>query len=141
MEAVPATSEVTARRTALKAYAAPLVAGDGTIVGDGLEAGRPATPSEIGWHRPPSDEELPIGLTRCETCGAAAGEYLALSGEGSGDMTPRIVQVHCRCENHNRCAWCEQGLDDWRLSAYFWDESKASVCYVAAYCGLGHRCS
>jgi hypothetical protein len=76
----------------------------------------------------------------CETCGDAQGESLALRGEGTGDPTPRVLTVHCRCTNHNRCAGCGDTLHERRLSAWQWDETARSARYVAAYLGLGHRC-
>jgi hypothetical protein len=73
-------------------------------------------------------------------CERLKGDYLALAGEGDGDMRPRVIRVYCRCENHNRCARCGETLAEWRLSAYHWDEAQAKVRYVAAYCALSHRC-
>ena len=55
-------------------------------------------------------------------------------------MTPRVVRIHCRCENHNRCAACCEPLADTRLSAYGYDEARGSVYYLAAYAALSHRC-
>jgi len=74
-------------------------------------------------------------------CDRPRGEYLALRGQGDDDQRPRVIDVHCHCDNHNRCAGCGGPLAEHRLSAYFWDEDRASVCYVAAYCGLSHRCA
>ena len=84
---------------------------------------------------------IPRGLRRCCECGLFRGDYLALDGEGNGDPTPRVVSIHCRCENHNRCARCGSLLSDRRLSAYFFDEPSLSVRYVAAHAALGHRCA
>jgi len=68
------------------------------------------------------------------------GEYLALRGEGNGDRTPRVIEIHCRCDNHNRCARCGNALARYRLSAYYWDDVEDKPMYVAAYAAFNHRC-
>jgi hypothetical protein len=138
-EPVPQTEEVAVRRIHLHAYAERLNTG-GYLVGDGLEGGRPATREEIHRLSPPLADGIPGGLTRCPTCRWLAGDYLALHGEGDGDLTPRVIRVHCRCENHNRCAGCGETLADWRLSAYHYDETNRRVWYIAAYSAFSHRC-
>jgi hypothetical protein len=136
---LPRSPEMAARRAHLRAYA-DRDAGPRYLVGDGLEAGRPATREDLvrligldGVHPNP-------GLVRCPTCGELAGDYLATNGEGNGDQTPRVIRVYCQCENHNRCARCGEPLAERRLSAYHFVEETGSVCYVAAYCAFSHRC-
>jgi len=136
---VPETEEVAARRLALQAYTERSRPG-GFLVGDGLEGGRRATPADIDRLSGLGATGVPKGLTRCTTCGSFTGDYLALHGEGDGDRRPRVIRVHCRCENHHRCAGCGEALADWRLSAYHYDETDRSVWYVAAYVAFGHRC-
>ena len=135
------STDLARRRFALHTYAKRLSAGSGYTVGDGLEGGRVATPAEVHRHREAPAGGIPAGLTRCGRCKALAGEYLALEGEGNGDMTPRVVQVHCQCENHNRCAGCDKPLAARRLSSYAYDEVKRSVTYYAAYMAFGHKCN
>lgn len=137
-EEPPATPELVARQAALRAWAYAQIH-EGWVVGDGLEAGRPATREDRIALTRHEDDPHP-GLTRCRTCGELTGDYLATHGEGDGDQRPRVIRVHCHCENHNRCARCGEPLDDRRLSAYYYDEERGSVYYVAAYCGLSHRC-
>ena len=139
VEPIPQTEEVAARRVCLRAYAARLTPG-GYQVGDGLEGGRPAAPADIDRLSRHEADGVPTGLTRCVTCRWFSGDYLALSGEGDGDLTPRVIRVHCSCENHNRCAGCGQTLADWRLSAYHYDEANGLVRYVAAYSAFSHCC-
>jgi hypothetical protein len=139
IESFPPTEEVESRRRDLRAHADRLMPG-GYIVGDGLEGGRHATPEEIDRLTPDERDGVPCGLTRCTTCGWFAGECLALNGEGDGDLTPRVIRVHCLCENHNRCAGCGESLAKWRLSAYHFDESEGGVRYAAAYMAFSHRC-
>jgi hypothetical protein len=136
---LPRTPEIAARRARLRAYA-DADNGPRYIVGDGLEAGRIAILDDIFRLASLESEDPHRGLTRCPTCGELAGDYLATQGEGNGDLTRRVIRVHCRCENHNRCAWCGEQLAERRLSAYHFVEETGSVCYVAAYCAFSHRC-
>lgn len=139
IEPVPQTEEVAVRRLDLHAHAERLNPG-GYQVGDGLEGGRLASPADIVRLSRQQPDGIPTGLSRCTACRWFTGDYLALTGEGDGDLTPRVIHVHCRCENHNRCAGCGQTLADWRLSAYHYDEADRSVRYVAAYSAFSHRC-
>ncbi len=134
---IPETDEQERRRSALRAYAVEWP-GDGYIVGDGLEGGRLATIEDISRLSGSGSNGLPPGLSACHACGRARGEYLAVRGEGNGDLRPRVVDVHCACDNHNRCAGCGEPLAGARLSAYAWHGG--SVRYFAAYMGLSHRC-
>lgn len=138
-EPIAETAELIARRARLVAFAAGLTPA-GYLIGDGLEGGHPASPEEIDRLSGRAADGVPIGLNRCATCIGFRGDYLALAGEGNGDMTPRVVRVHCRCENHNHCAACLEPLADTRLSAYDYDEADGSVYYLAAYAALSHRC-
>jgi hypothetical protein len=136
---LPRTAPMAARRTALRAYA-DAVKGPGYIVGDGLEGGRPATHEDLSRLTGVAGGDPHPGLARCARCHDLAGDYLATTGQGNGDPTPRVIRVHCRCENHNRCARCGEPLADRRLSAYHFIESTGTVCYVAAYSAFSHRC-
>jgi len=139
-EPIPASDELAARRQSLEWYGERHKL-QGYIVGDGLEAGRYATPADMDRYLIGPPDGAPKGLSRCPTCNLLAGEYVAFRGEGNGDETPRVIQVHCLCENHNRCAGCGRPLATRRLSSYSYDEDKKSVIYYAAYMGLGHRCA
>ena len=137
------TAEVRARRARLVAFRESLHP-EGYLVGDGLEGGRPATAEDItrlsvsvpgSFGRP-----MPAGLRRCRTCRLLAGDFLAVHGEGNGDRTPRVIPIHCRCDNHNRCARCGEPLARRRLSAYEYDEVEEKAMYLAAYAAFNHRC-
>ena len=138
-DSLPRTPEIAARRARLRAYKdeddSPRY-----IVGDGLEGGRPAILNDIFRLASLEGEDPHRGLAPCPTCGELAGDYLATQGEGNGDLTRRVIRVFCRCENHNRCARCGEPLAERRLSAYHFVAETGSVCYVAAYRGLSHRC-
>jgi hypothetical protein len=139
-ESVPETGEVMVRRDRLERYAKRLRPSTGCLVGDGLEDGQPAAAPDIERLSGQEADGAPKGLSRCGRCRCLAGDYLALKGEGNGNLTPRVIRVHCRCDNHNRCAGCGQTLADRRLSAYYYDERARSVRYVAAYVAFNHRC-
>ncbi len=133
------TPELRARWADLQAFARRHP-GRGYLVGDGLERGHRATPEDVKRLSGAGEDGIPGGLQRCDGCGDFRGDYLAVRGEGNGDMTPRVVPVHCRCDNHNRCARCGGTLAEWRLSAYHFAEADRAVRYAAAYMALGHRC-
>jgi hypothetical protein len=139
IEPVPQTDEVAARRLDLHAHAERLSPKSGYLVGDGLQGGRPAARADIDRLSGQEADGVPKGLSRCTTCRLFAGDYLALNGAGD-HRTPRVLQVHCRCENHNRCAGCGETLADRRLSAYQYDEANRQVGYLAAYSAFSHRC-
>jgi hypothetical protein len=139
-EPIPDTPELSARHERLEAFVKSLHP-SGYLVGDGLEGGRPATREDLARLPGRDAHGIPIGLDRCATCGGLRGDYLATTGEGNGDMAPRVIRVHCACENHNRCARCGEPLAGSRLSAYEFNEADGKVWYAAAYVGLGHRCA
>jgi len=146
---LPEAAGLAARRDALRAHARRWQ-GTGHIVGDGLEGGRPATPADVARLAGPAIEGVPRGLRRCPTCGELRGERLRdeklrverLRGAGTTgeDERPEVVDIFCRCANHNRCAGCGGPLAEHRLSAWHWDEADSRAWYLAAYCALGHRC-
>ncbi|MGD0018149.1 MAG: hypothetical protein ABSD62_02750 [Candidatus Limnocylindrales bacterium] len=138
-ERLPETPELLARRESLRRFRQASDA-TGYIVGDGLERGELASDADRERLSGTSAQGTPAGLSRCRECHCLRGDYLALDGQGNGDMRPRVIRVHCPCENHNRCAGCGETLADHRLSAYFWDEAQRKVWYVAAYSALGHDC-
>ena len=139
-ETIPLTEELRGRQGRLESFIDRVAARDGYLVGDGLEGGRRATTADVQRLSGPGACGATPGLARCAACGQLRGEFLAVAGEGNGDLTPRVLDVHCRCQNHNRCAGCGGPLADGRLSAYEYDEAGGQVIYRAAYAGLGHRC-
>lgn len=139
-EPVPETGELAARRRALDAFVQEVGKAGGYLAGDGLEGGRRATPADVARLSRLGRDGVPAGLVRCDACGFHRGEWLAVKGEGNGDETPRVVEVHCRCQNHNRCARCGGPLAAGRLSAYESDPRAGTLLYRAAYACLGHAC-
>lgn len=139
-EALPATAELSHRRAHLAVFV-ETHQGKGYIVGDGLEGGRPAGPQDIERLAVAAPDAVPPGLRRCATCGRFAGDYLAVKAEGNGDPSPRVIEVLCRCSNHNHCAACDEPLASDRLSAYSYDEEERKAWYLAAYAAFSHRCA
>jgi hypothetical protein len=137
---LPRTPDLTTRRASLRTWA-DAQTGPGYIVGDGLEGGRRATYEDLTRLVGLDGKDPYPGLARCVDCGDLAGDFLATDGEGNGDLSPRVIRVHCLCENHNRCARCGSPLAERRLSAYHFVEDTGRPCYVAAYCAFSHRCT
>lgn len=147
---LPETAELAARCDALRAFVRRCTR-RGHLVGDGLEGGRPATPADVARLAGPAVDGLPRGLRRCPACGDLSGERLRIEGPrverlhgapvGDEDRRPEVVEIHCRCDNHNRCAGCGGPLAEHRLSAWHWDEADGRAYYLAAYGGLSHRCA
>ncbi len=136
---LPESPDLARRHAALVAYVTRNGA-TGHLVGDGLEGGTPATLEDVARLSGTGPDGLPPGLRRCGSCGQPRGEHLSMRGLDYDERNPRVVPVHCQCDNHNRCAGCGRPLADQRLSAWYWDEERAGAWYVAAYCGLSHRC-
>lgn len=139
-EPVADTPELVGRKASLRIFCERIAPQGGFLVGDGLEGGRHATPADVMRLGGRDGSGIPAGLLRCADCSGLRGEHLAVKGEGNGDMTPRVVDVYCRCQNHNRCARCGGPLTAGRLSAYEYDEVLGELMYRAAYSGLAHRC-
>ena len=136
---LPDSSDLARRHAQLIAYA-ERHRGDGYLVGDGLEGGTPATLEDVARLSGTGPDGLPRGLRRCGSCRQPRGEHLSRRGLDYDERNPRVVQVWCQCDNHNRCAGCRGTLHDQRLSSWYWDEERAGAWYVAAYCGLSHQC-
>ena len=137
---IPETAELAARRARLAAYRESLTP-HGFLVGDGLGGGRPATRDDISRLSGRNKRGIPVGLTRCGTCGGYAGDYLDTRGDGHGHARPGVIRVHCKCENHNRCARCGEPLADSRLSSYEFNPADGKAWYAPAFMGLSHRCA
>jgi len=140
-EALSWPADLQGRRNALASFADRVSIKCGHLVGDGLEAGRYAHIGDSERFLLGPMDGIPKGMHPCGRCGERAGEFLVTRGEGNGDQKPRVIPVHCRCENHNRCAFCGGPLYSRRLSAYYWDDDLWRVTYVAAYNGLNHHCT
>ena len=93
------TPDLRARRARLARFAAAGNRG-GYLLGDATHGGRAATPDDLEALAGPHMGGVPKGLERCRVCAEWRGECLDPRAPGM------VVPVHCRCENHNRCAAC-----------------------------------
>jgi len=106
------------------------------LIGDPAKGGREATPAELhglaGWQ----GAGVPVGLIQCADCGGWRGECLDRDPQFQG----KIMRVHCRCQNHNRCARCGQTFCRFRLNANHYDARLDLVVHVPGFCAMTHEC-
>ena len=109
----------------------------GYMSGDLSKGGHRATPEEARRLEGRNRHGIPHGLTQCPACREWGGTCLDPSPQFAG----LIMRVHCRCENHNRCARCGLNLYTARLNANYYDVHDGTIWHVPGYCGLGHKCA
>lgn len=109
----------------------------GAIFGDLTKGGRPATPDELRTLHGVQDDGTPNGLSRCGRCHDWSGICLDPSEAFAG----QVMRVHCRCDNHNRCARCGELLAGRRLNANFWDPADRAIWHVPGFEAFGHQCA
>jgi hypothetical protein len=130
------TADLRARQTALIQIVENCREKGRYITGDLSKGGRTATPEEARRLEGKDRLGVPRGLTQCPACREWRGNCLDPSPQFAG----LIMRVHCRCENHNRCARCGLQLYTARLNANFYDVQDGMIRHVPGYCGLGHKC-
>jgi hypothetical protein len=130
------TSELGARQQRLDLIVAAGRRGT-YLFGNLAKGGHTATPEELRRLEGTQPVGTPRGLQRCEQCLDWRGECLDSNPEFAGMVMP----VHCRCDNHNRCARCGAPLYDRRLNANFYDPRDGGIWHVPGFCALGHRCA
>jgi hypothetical protein len=130
------TPDLVARFFRLERFAKRFWPKDGYLFGDVTKGGRSATPRERRGLAGVQAGGVPRGLVRCSACREWHGECLDPSPEFEG----QIMQVHCRCENYNRCARCGKILYERRLNANYFSETDGRIWHVPGFCGLKHRC-
>ena len=94
------------------------------FVADRAANGPEATPDELHRSRGTSCDGLPVGLAPCPACAEARGECL----DANPDFPGRVMQVHCRCDDGNRCARCGERLHERNSSMA--DELLARHCHT-----------
>lgn len=110
--------------------------GPETVFGDLSKGGRPATAKEKKRLAGTRANGVPKGLTQCSTCHEWRGEALDPGTEFAGQM----MQVHCVCDNHNRCARCGKHLAHHRLNANYFRETDGQIWHTPGFLALRHRC-
>jgi hypothetical protein len=109
---------------------------DGGVFGDLTKGGRPATADDLARLGGLQSDGTPKGLHRCGVCGDWAGTCLDPSEVFAG----QVMTVHCRCDNHNRCARCGGLLHERRLNANYYNPQNRSIWHVPGFVAFGHRC-
>jgi hypothetical protein len=104
--------------------------------GDLTKGGRPATAEERHRLGGTNGEGVPRGLTQCADCRGWRGVCL----DPSPNFAGMLMRIHCRCENHNRCARCGTLLYGARLNANYYNPQDNGIWHVPGFCGLSHRC-
>lgn len=131
------TDELVERQARLDAIVADGRSKGTYIFGNLAKGGRRASAGELERLRGADAGGTPRGLARCRQCLEWRGACLDPNEEFAGMLMP----VHCRCENHNRCARCGGRLYDRRLNANFYDPHDRGIWHVPGFCGLSHRCA
>jgi hypothetical protein len=128
----PATADLQERQRRLDSSVVKM----GYALGDLTKGGREATADDVARLAGAGPEGAPLGLERCPVCSEWRGTCL--------DPSPRffckVMAVHCRCANDNRCAACSQPLYKHKLNANYYNPRDGQIWHVPAFCGLSHEC-
>ena len=131
------SDELRVRREQLDALVEGFRSRGGFLLGDLTKGGCAATADELRRLEGVNEDGVPVGLKRCLRCREWRGTCLDPSEQFRG----QIMQVHCRCQNHNRCARCGQHLYRRRLNANFYEPADGQIWHVPGFSGLNHRCA
>ena len=115
------------------------------LLTDFTKGAREATPEErIELSGPnPLYEGVPKGLVKCTVCSQFKGICLYKDAA----LPNQVVNVHCQCDNHNRCAYCSSLLGEHKLSANRYNEEENAIYHTTGGCGVpefsdtAHSCS
>jgi hypothetical protein len=130
------TAELQARQCHLDAIAEAHRRKGGYIFGDLTKGGRDATADDVGRLAGTGLEGRPRGLARCPTCGDWRGRCL----DPSPNFVCKVMTVHCRCQNDNRCVACGGFLDQRKLNANYYNPRDGQIWHVPGFSGFKHRC-
>jgi len=128
----PDTVDLQARQRRLDASVLKI----GYGFGDLTKGGREASADDVAHLAGAGPEGVPRGLERCPVCREWRGDCLDPSPQFFG----KVMTVHCRCANYNRCAACDQPLYEHKLNANYYNPRDRQIWHVPAFCGLGHQC-
>jgi hypothetical protein len=136
-EPFPDTDELAVHQEMLRRFAQQLNSSHGSennfVVGDPGKGGRSLEPGEEASLQGVQENGVPMGLSRCPTCGEFIGECIA-------PQSDLVVPVHCRCQNDNLCAGCLTPLHERKLNANFYSESDNCIWHVPGYVAFHHQC-
>ena len=108
----------------------------GYIFGDLTKGGHEASADDVARLAGAGPEGMPRGLERCLACGEWRGSYL----DPSPKFFCKVMTVHCRCANDNRCAACGQLLYERKLNANYYNPRDRQIWHVPGFSGFSHRC-
>jgi hypothetical protein len=106
------------------------------LLGDLTKGGREATVDEVGRLAGAGPEGRPRGLERCPACGEWRGRCL----DPSPTFLGKVMTLHCRCQNDNRCAACAGFLYARKLNANYFNPGDGQIWHVPGFSGFRHRC-
>lgn len=129
------TPDLMARRARLARYIAAKQQ-TGYLHGDLTKGGRPATPAELRELAGFQPDGVPVGLERCPTC----FEYRGMCLDPNPEFKGMVMDVHCRCQNFNRCARCRELLAERKLNANQYNEQDGMIWHLPGFSGFNHRC-
>ena len=101
------------------------------------KGGRAASADEMARLAGTGPEGVPRGLDCCPTC----GEWRGMCLDPSPRWVGKVMTVHCRCANDNRCAACGRLLYERKLNANLYDPRDGQIWHVPGFCCERHRCS
>lgn len=111
--------------------------GPGCMFGDLSKGGRAATPEELLNLRGRQVNGAPIGLTKCPNCGEWRGQCL----DPSPIFKDLIMEVHCLCDNKNRCAACGELLAERKLNGNRYSPTDDGIWHWPGFMAFSHRCN
>ncbi len=109
---------------------------DGQILGDLSKGGRKPTPEEAEELRGLQKNGVPKGLLPCPRCGEWRGECL----DSILDFGELVVQVHCVCQNDNRCAGCGELLAERKLNSNYYNPRDGRIWHYPGFVSFKHTC-
>jgi hypothetical protein len=130
------TLELWARQHRLDAIVEACRRKDGYMFGDLTKGGRDATPDEVGRLAGTGPEGRPRGLECCQACEEWRGRCL----DPSPVFPWKVMTVHRRCQNDNRCAACGGTLYERKFNANYFQPSDGHIWHVPGFCSFSHRC-
>jgi hypothetical protein len=128
----PDTADLRARQRRLDASVMKISYG----FGDLTKGGREASTDDVARLAGAGPEGAPRGLERCPGC----AEWRGICLDPSPRFFGKVMTVHCRFANDNRCAACGQPLYKHKLDANYYNPRDGQIWHVPAFCGLSHEC-